>query len=82
MHKVTDVKVVGEKKLEIKFDDEKSFTFDVKPYIYGEVFEPLNETDFFQNVKIDPDFGSIYWENGADFGPDFLYGKLTEQLPR
>ncbi|MFN7656860.1 MAG: DUF2442 domain-containing protein, partial [Dolichospermum sp.] len=33
----------------------------------------------FQQVKVHPEWGTIYWENGADLDPDVLYSIITNQ---
>lgn len=39
----------------------------------GPVLEPLRNPDFFAQVYVDPDIGTIAWPNGADLAPDRLY---------
>ena len=38
----------------------------------GEVFEPLQDPDYFKRVRVDPDVHTIVWPNGADFAPEFV----------
>ncbi len=45
------------------------------------VFAPLTDPDYFATVKVNPDWGTIYWENGADLDPDVLYYLVTNQTP-
>jgi hypothetical protein len=45
------------------------------------VFAPLKDPDYFATVKVNPDWGTIYWENGADLDPDVLYYLVTNQTP-
>ena len=37
------------------------------------VFEPLASLDYFRQVHVEPDIGTIVWPNGADLCPDVLY---------
>lgn len=37
------------------------------------VFEPLNHSEFFRKVRVEPEFGTVVWPNGADLCPDVLY---------
>jgi hypothetical protein len=39
-------------------------------------FEPLRDPSYFRRFTLSPDLGTISWPNGADFAPEFLYGKL------
>jgi hypothetical protein len=41
------------------------------------VFEPLNNPEYFRQVRVVPDVGTIVWPNGADLCPDVLYEKST-----
>lgn len=46
---------------------------DFKKYLYGEVFEPLKDIERFRGFRVDRQLGTIVWDTGADFCPDFLY---------
>lgn len=48
----------------------------LKPYFEYEVFKPLKIADEFNKVFID--FGTVWWENGADLSRDTLYIKGNE----
>lgn len=43
------------------------------------VFAPLKEPSFFADVQVNPELGTIQWQNGADLDPDVLYAKITHQ---
>lgn len=41
------------------------------------VFAPLRQPDYFAQVRVDPELGTICWPNGADIDPDVLYSEIT-----
>jgi hypothetical protein len=41
------------------------------------VFEPLSDPEFFSQVRVDEDAGTIVWPNGADLDPLVLHSKVT-----
>lgn len=43
------------------------------------VFAPLQEPDYFAQVQVDPELGTVSWPNGADLDPDVLYNMLVPQ---
>ena len=48
----------------------------------GGVFEHFKDLDYFKNFSINPDFGVLCWEGGADIAPETLYTLATgEPLP-
>jgi len=59
----------------VEFDDGKSGLVDLSGSMQGEVFEPLQDPDFFQKVTVD-DWGAPCWPNGLDLAPDALYENL------
>jgi hypothetical protein len=73
MHFVRDVKYISEYKLVLTFEDGVAKLVDMKPYLEGEIFQPLKDISYFKTVQVNPDIDTIVWENGADLSPDFLY---------
>jgi len=47
------------------------------------LYKQLLDPDYFKSVKLEPDWETIYWDNGLDFCPDVLYslGKTLETSP-
>lgn len=74
---VVEVKVLEDYLLFLRFDDGKTGKIDISKIIsFKGVFEPLKNKDYFSKVKVNPDIGTICWENGADLSPGFLYENL------
>jgi hypothetical protein len=46
---------------------------------YTGVFSPLLDVNYFQQVKVDAELGTIVWPNGADVCPDVLYSIASGQ---
>ena len=64
--------------IQITFDDGKSGLVDLKDELYGEVFEPLLDKQYFRAFSVNNDIHTIVWENGADFAPEFLYERAMQ----
>lgn len=37
----------------------------------------MQDMEFFKQVRVDPEAGTIVWPNGVDFCPDVLYSLAT-----
>jgi hypothetical protein len=61
--------------IHLRFSDGTEGEVNLRDELYGEVFEPLRDPDFFQKFSIHPEFHTLCWPNGADFAPEFLYEK-------
>ena len=58
----------------LDFTDGTQKDVDLEPYLHGPVFAPLrNDLQKFRSVRVDPEAGTIVWDNGADIDPDVLY---------
>ena len=57
----------------LKFQDGVEGEVDLRPQLYGEIFEALKDPVYFEKLRVDPELHTIVWPNGADFAPEFLY---------
>ena len=48
-----------------------------KRQLWGEVFEPLKDTDVFRCFRVDTELDTIVWPTGADLAPEFLYERAA-----
>jgi hypothetical protein len=62
----------------VRFDDGVEGVIDVEAMVpLDGVFAPLRERAYFEQVRVHPELGTIYWPNGADLDPDVLYARVT-----
>jgi hypothetical protein len=77
---VRAVKALPGFRLHVEYVDGLSGTVDISDWLWGEVFEPLKDPEFFAKVEVD-EFGAVCWPNGADLAPDgHLRTRLEEQV--
>lgn len=77
---VTSVRVLEAYWLEIGFEDGVVGVVNLAKLIrFRGVFAPLADRDFFGQVQVNPEIGSIAWPNEADLDPDVLYAIATGQ---
>ncbi|HOY66458.1 MAG TPA: DUF2442 domain-containing protein [Candidatus Ozemobacteraceae bacterium] len=71
---ITVVEVLGEYRLRLTFDDGNIGVVDLASRLcFSGIFAPLQDPDFFNKVRVDPELGTICWPNGADLDPVVLY---------
>jgi Protein of unknown function (DUF2442) len=78
MQRVLCVKTQPDWKLEIVFSDGTQGVVSLKDRLFGPVFEPLKDPQFFAKAAVD-EFGAIGWPNGADLAPDALYRQIKAE---
>jgi len=70
---VIAVECLGGFRLTLTFEGGERREIDLEPILSLKgVFEPLREPDYFRQVRVNPDVGTIVWPNGADVCPDVL----------
>lgn len=74
MPRVTAVDPLEEYRLRLTFDDGIVCDVDFAGMLTGELGEPLRDLDYFRQVRVDPDAGTIVWPNGLDPDPLVLHG--------
>ena len=72
---VTDVIPIENRTLQLTFADGLQAVINMDEIIqsYTGVFTKLQEDDYFRQVRVSSDLGTIVWPNGADVCPDVLY---------
>ena len=73
IHRVTEVRIVGDYTLEVEFADGTWRRIDFRPVMAGEIYGPLQYRSLFDKVKVDPEVHTLVWPNGADFDPAILH---------
>ncbi len=70
---VIAVECVGPCTLRVWFDDETIKDVDFSGELWGEVFEPMRDPEFFLQASVNAETGTVEWPNGADVAPGFLH---------
>ena len=76
LHKIYHVKsfeIVAPYTLRIDFNDLTTQTINFEAILNGELYGPLRDLSLFNQVKLDPEFETLVWPNGADFDPETLH---------
>jgi hypothetical protein len=76
---VTDVRVLDSYRIQLTFSGGVRGVVDLTNRIVGRggVFAQLETPEFFRQVSVDRELGTIIWPNGADFCPDLLHAWAT-----
>ena len=84
LYDVTGFEVVGPYTLCVTFSDNTQQVIDFEPVLHGEMYSPLRDVRFFNQVRLDPEIRTLVWPNGADFDPYVLHEwpRVVEQLAR
>ena len=84
LYDVVAFEIVGDYALLVTFDDGSSQLVDLEPILYGELFAPLRDPQFFRQMRLDPEIRTLVWPNGADFDPYVLHEwpRLVDLLAR
>ena len=79
MFDVTEVKPLDGYRLRITFEDGFEGVVNLDQIIerFEGVFAPLQDPEYFRQVRVNPEIGTIVWPNGADVCPDVLYSNAT-----
>lgn len=78
MERISKVTALKDFHLYLEFADGVKGEIDLSRRLFGPMFEPLQDPEFFSQVGLD-DFGAVCWPNGADLAPDALYRQLLDK---
>ncbi|MCX5644869.1 MAG: DUF2442 domain-containing protein [Phycisphaerae bacterium] len=73
---VKEAKYLRDYVIWLRFNDGAEGEIDLEGELEGEVFGPLRDKQLFRKFRVDPELGTIVWENDADFAPEFLYENM------
>lgn len=76
LHAIKKVEYVNDYKLKLTFRNKDVKIVDLEKELWGPMFEPLKDIEYFKRVKTDGQ--TIVWPNEADFCPDVLHEMGTE----
>ena len=65
--------------IRVRFADGTAGDINLETEMWGEVFEPLKDPDFFRRFRLDKELNTVTWPSGADLAPEFLYEKAAQQ---
>jgi hypothetical protein len=71
--KITELTVSDPYELDVRFNDGIQKRVDLRPLLWGPVFEPLLDPTYFARAMLDPRSGVVMWPNGADLAPEALH---------
>lgn len=77
--RITEMEQVGTYSLEVTFNDGTEKRVNLRPLLWGDVFEPLQDPDRFSEVYLDERMGTVAWPHGADLVPESLHELEDEQ---
>lgn len=78
--KVVEAEVLPPYGLRLVFDDGLVREIDLSGDLWGSMFEPLKDPDYFGRVVVD--HGTVMWPNGLDLDPLVLHGDFEPARPK
>jgi hypothetical protein len=72
--RLEEARHLGGHRVWLRFDDGLEGAIDLSEEIYGEVFEPLRDPEYFGRFVVED---TLTWPNGADFAPEFLHERTA-----
>src|ERR1043166_1585377 len=73
---IVEARHVGGYVVWLRFSDGKSGEVDLSRELHGPVFEPLRDLSAFKRFRLDPEFHTLVWPNGADLAPELLHAAV------
>ena len=77
--KIAEARYAGDYRIWLRFADGVEGEIDLKPELWGEMFEPLKDKAFFSQFQLYPERSTIFWPNEADLAPEFLYDNVRRK---
>lgn len=78
MRDVVSAVYKGDYRIEVTFEDGKKGIVDFTKYLErGGVFERLKDKKFFSRFEVNPELGTLSWQDEVDVAPETLYAEAT-----
>jgi len=80
---VVKAELKDEYKIFVEFNDGIKGVIDFKEKLsndHRQIIKELLDLEKFKTVKLDMD--TLCWDNGVDFAPEYLYGKVMEEVKK
>ena len=78
IHEITEARPQEGHRIWLRFDDGAEGVVDLAALVpFVGIFEPLRDQARFEDMRLDPELGTICWPNGADLDPLVLYARIT-----
>jgi hypothetical protein len=71
--KLKSAQYIRDYTLKLSFTDGTESEVNFKSELTGGIFEALKDPEYFRSFTFQSQFGTIEWDNGADFAPEFIY---------
>jgi len=80
--KVVEVAVIRPYVMRLTFDNGRARDVQYLPgEAHGALLQALNDQEFFAQVTIDREAGTVIWPNGLDLAPEVLHGDFEAEHP-
>jgi hypothetical protein len=70
---IVNAEYISDYKILFTFENGEKKIVNFEDMLWGEAFEALNDKNLFKQFKINKEYGTIVWPNGADVAPDGMY---------
>ncbi len=79
MLEVTDARYIADYRIWIAFNDGACGVVNLEDSLWGPAFEPLRDLASFRQFVVSSILHTLAWPNDADFAPEYLRQKLSDQ---
>jgi hypothetical protein len=73
LYDIVNAEYISDYKIVFTFENGEKKLVNLENMLWGEVFEPLKDRELFKQFKVNKEYGTIVWPNGADVAPDGMY---------
>lgn len=71
--RITAMQLRGPHQLWVRFNNGREGEVNLLPLLDGPVFVPVRDPNYFAQVELNSECGTITWPNGADLAPEAVY---------